>query len=109
MTALRGYIPAGGEAGAVGVHSLDHFTLQVPALAAADDFYSRFGLDVRADGNTLALRTFGQDHRWGAIVEGKAKRLHHISFGCYAEDLEPLKRRAETNGVALLDAPLGFE
>jgi aromatic ring-opening dioxygenase catalytic subunit (LigB family) len=35
MTALRGYIPAGGEAGAIGIHSLDHFTLQVPALATA--------------------------------------------------------------------------
>ena len=32
MTALRGYIPAGG---AVGAHSLDHFTLQVPDLAVA--------------------------------------------------------------------------
>ncbi|MBV8509633.1 MAG: VOC family protein [Xanthobacteraceae bacterium] len=109
MTALRGYIPAGGEAGAVGVHSLDHFTLQVPDLAAAEDFYSRFGLNVRPDGNTLALRTFGHDQRWGTIVAGERKRLHHISFGCYADDLEPLKRRAEANGVALLDAPPGFE
>jgi catechol 2,3-dioxygenase-like lactoylglutathione lyase family enzyme len=76
MTALRGYIPAGGEAGAVGVHSLDHFTLQVPDLAATEDFYSRFGLNVRPDGNNLALRTFGHDQRWGTIVDGKHKRLH---------------------------------
>jgi catechol 2,3-dioxygenase len=109
MTALRGHIPAAAEPGAIGVHSLDHFALQVPDLAPAERFYANFGLDVRLDGNALALRAFGQDQRWGIIVEGPRKRLHHVSFACYSADLEALKRRAEAAGVRLVDPPAGFE
>ena len=44
------------------------------------------------------------------MVEGaKAKALHHLSFGCYADDLPLLKARIEGNGVKLIDAPPGFE
>src|SRR6516165_9487992 len=103
MTALRGHIPAAVEPGAIGVHSLDHFALQVPDLAAAERFYTSFGLDVCLDGNALVLQTFGQDQRWGIVVEGRGKRLHHISFACYSGDLEALKRRAEAAGVRLVD------
>ena len=35
MTAMRGYIPAVIEQGALGVHSLDHFVLAVPDLLPA--------------------------------------------------------------------------
>ena len=109
MTALRGYIPPSDKSDAIGVHSLDHFALQVPDLTTAQRFYSGFGLDVREGKNALALRTFGQDQCWGAVIAGTNKRLHHISFGCYADDLERLKRRAEAKGVRLVDAPKGFE
>src|SRR6185369_9333525 len=50
------------------------------------------------------------DHRWGSVVEGtKAKALHHLSFGCYADDLPRLKARIEEQGVQLIDPPPGFE
>ena len=39
----------------------------------------------------------------------KTKALHHLSFGCYAEDLPRLKARIEGNGVKLIDPPPGFE
>ena len=87
MTAIRGYVSPTADQRALGVHSLDHFVLAVPDLKPAERFYSDFGLDVREDGNTLALMTFGHDHRWGSVIEGKRKRLHHLSFGCYADDL----------------------
>ncbi len=110
MTAIRGYVEAGKESGGLGVHSLDQFVLVVPDAAAAQDFYGTFGLDVEAKGNTLALKTFGHEHRWGLVVEGaKAKALHHLSFGCYAEDMSALKARIEGNGVKLVDPPPGFE
>jgi catechol 2,3-dioxygenase-like lactoylglutathione lyase family enzyme len=109
MTAIPGYVAPTTEAGALGVHSLDQFVLTVPDVNAAQDFYGNFGLDVGGDGNTLAIKTFGHPHRWGSLVEGKRKALHHLSFGCYAEDLQRLKTRIEGAGVALVDPPPGFE
>jgi len=108
MTAIRGYVPATDQPG-LGVHSLDHFVLVVPDLAPAQQFYSDFGLDVAVTGNALALKTFGLDQRWGTLVEGKRKKLHHLSFGCFPDDLPYLQERAEANGVELLDSPKGFE
>ena len=110
MTAIRGYVAPTTEADALGVHSLDQFVLAVPDASVAQDFYGNFGLDVQAKGNTLELKTFGHEHRWGSVVEGvKTKQMHHLSFGCYAEDLARLKARIEGNGVKLIDPPPGFE
>lgn len=105
MTAQRGYVEASRHTGALGVHSLDHFALEVPDLKIAADYFSHFGLDVRERSNVLELRTYGSDHTCGVIVEGPRKRLHHISFGCYGEDLARFKSRLEGNGVALVDSP----
>ena len=109
MTAIRGYVAPTTEADALGVHSLDQFVLAVPDANVAQEFYGNFGLDIARDGNTLAIKTFGHEHRWGSVVEGKTKALHHLSFGCYAEDLPRLKGRIEGNGVKLIDPPPGFE
>ena len=76
MTAIRGFVPPAGNR--LGVHSLDHFVLAVPDLAVAAKFYGSFGLDVREDDDTLALRTFGHDQRWGSVIEGGRKRLNRI-------------------------------
>ena len=107
MTAMRGYVPASGSG--LGVHSLDRFVIAVPDPVAAQKFYSDFGLDVDVAGNRLGLKTFGHEHRWGEVIEGQRKRLHHLSFGCYPDDLPYLQERAEASGVELLDAPKGFE
>ncbi|MCC6779840.1 MAG: VOC family protein [Hyphomicrobiales bacterium] len=109
MTAIRGHIPATVDRAALGVHSLDHFVLTVPDLSPARRFYSEFGLDVVKSGNALALRAGGQDHAWGLLVEGKRKRLHHLSFGCFPDDLPRLQERAEANGHEVVDPPTGFE
>lgn len=109
MTAIRGYIPATGERSALGVHSLDRFVLAVPDLLPAQRFYADFGLETQAAGDALALRTAGDEHPWGLLVEGKRKRLHHLSFGCYPDDLPYLQERAEANGADLVAAPPGFE
>ncbi len=107
MTAIRGYVPA--AATGLGVHSLDRFVLSVPDLAAAEHFYSEFGLNVAPSGNALALKTFGRDQQWGLVVEDKRKKLHHLAFGCYPDDLPYLQERAEESGVEILDPPRGFE
>jgi hypothetical protein len=97
MTAIRGYVPPTADEAAIGIHSLDQFVLTVPDLKAAQHFYGNFGLDIHEDGNALGLNTFGHDHRWGSVIEGASKRLHHLSFGCYAQDLQKLRAgRKET-------------
>ena len=81
MTAIRGYVAPTTEADALGVHSLDQFVLAVPDASVAQEFYGNFGLDLRRDGNTLAIKTFGHEHRWGSVVEGsKTKALKAIDF-----------------------------
>jgi catechol 2,3-dioxygenase len=109
MTAIRGYVPPSTDEAALGVHSLDQFVLSVPDLKPAQHFYTNFGLDVREKDNSLLLHTFGHEHRWGSVTEGTRKCIHHLSFGCYPEDLPRLKARIEGNGVTLLDPPAGFE
>ena len=108
MTAIRGYIPPTGDQSAIGVHSLDRFVLAVPDLLPAQRFYADFGLEVHTAGNALSLTAAGDDHPWGLLVEGKRKRLHHLSFGCYADDLPYLQERAEANGAEFVDPPAGF-
>jgi catechol 2,3-dioxygenase-like lactoylglutathione lyase family enzyme len=110
MTAIRGYVAPTEESGALGVHSLDQFVLAVPDASAAEDFYGNFGLDVQRKGNSLELKTYGHEHRWGSVIEGtKAKALNHLSFGCYAEDIGRLKARIEGQSIKLVDPPPGFE
>ncbi len=109
MTANPDYVAPTHEADTLGVHSLDQFVLAVPDASVAQDFYGSFGLDVERQGNVLAIKTFGHEHRWGSVIEGKKKGLHHLSFGCYAEDLPWLKTRIEGSGVKLTDPPPGFE
>ncbi len=110
MTAIAGYVAPEAKSGDLGVHSLDQFVLTVPDANVAEDFYTNFGLNMVRNGNTLLLKTFGHEHAWGSVVEtSKAKALHHLSFGCYAEDIARLKTRIEGAGVKLIDPPPGFE
>lgn len=77
----------------VGIHSLDHFALEVPDLDAATHFFTHFGLDVARHDDCLRLRTFGNPHVWAEIVEGPAKRLRSIRLGAYERDLPALSSR----------------
>lgn len=102
-TSENSSIPQTRRAGALAVHSLDHFTLDVPDLAVAQRFYSTFGLDVCAHGDALGLHAPGNPHRW-AIVRRAAgdKRLSGLCFRAYPEDLADLRERALGRGLALL-------
>jgi catechol 2,3-dioxygenase len=102
-------IPPGRRRDAFGIHSIGEFVLEVPALQDAERFYGAFGLQVTSEGNQLALRTRSNPHRWGRVVEGPRKHLHHISFHCYGEDLERFGAHLRGQGVPLVPAPRGFE
>ena len=109
MTMIRSFTPSPRRPGELGVHSLDHFSVTVPKMSVAENFYAAFGLDLKADGNQLGLTTFGNPHRWGVLTEGPAKKLKYISFGAYEEDVAALRERIESQGIQLLDPPKGFD
>ena len=109
MTAQAGYQPAVRKPGALGIHSIGEFVLAVPDAAPAADFYGAFGLDTRATGNQLSLHTTGDGYRWGRVIEGPGKAMHHISFHCFDEDLPRFRAHIEAAGEKLLDPPPGFD
>jgi catechol 2,3-dioxygenase-like lactoylglutathione lyase family enzyme len=109
MTQIRSYTAPPRRPGALGVHSLDHYSLTVPDLAQADRFYADFGLETRARGNTLELYTHDNPHCWAALAEGKRKKLHYLSFGAFADDVEKFRARLDERAIERIDPPAGFE
>lgn len=82
-----------------GVHSIDHFALNVPSLAEADHFYRNFGLTVNGSADELELRA--QDgHRWARVLPAAGKSLAYLSFNCYAADLAQIERQARAAGAS---------
>lgn len=106
--AMGSFIEA-SKTGELGVHSLDTFVMQVPSFRRAQEFFTSFGLDIREEGRTLTLRTFGNHHVWATLVEGERRKLQYLSFGAYAEDLPRFKSHLERLGIRLMDGPPGFE
>lgn len=89
----------------LGIHSLDHYALEVPSLDTARDFYTSFGLDARQENGALVLRTFGSSHPWAYLYEGPRKKLRHIAFGAYREDLPALRQQVISEGCAVAPLP----
>ncbi len=107
MTAIQGYIAPTRRPGELGVHSLDHFSLNVPDLKVAHHFYSNFGLSVPEEGEGLGMYVPGTAHRWGTISEGPRKKFGHVSFGVFEDDLPRFRARMQEMRVAELDPPKG--
>lgn len=108
MTAINGQIGITKRPGELGVHSMDNFKMVVPDLQVAENFYKSFGLDVREEGGSLGLYTFGSDHRWVSIGEGSQKKLNYLSFGVFEEDFDRMKKRVENESIKLIDPPKGL-
>jgi catechol 2,3-dioxygenase-like lactoylglutathione lyase family enzyme len=93
--------------GALGVHSIDHFAVQVPDLAVARNFYSAFGLDVRDEQGGLGLYASASPHCWARYSQGPVKQLAYVSFGIFAEDEAALAAHFDSNGIKRITAPAG--
>jgi catechol 2,3-dioxygenase len=94
-------IAASRRAGTLAVHSLDHFTLDVPDLKQAAQFYRAFGLEVREEGAALGLYTAGNPQRWAVLRPAARKRLSGLCFRAYPEDVADLRARAAAKGWQL--------
>jgi catechol 2,3-dioxygenase-like lactoylglutathione lyase family enzyme len=90
--------------GRLGIHSIGGFSLIVPNLEEAHDFYDAFGLDVRTTPLGLDLRT-PDGWSWGLVVEGERKKLRHITFHSYANDSLALRERLIARGITFEDPP----
>jgi catechol 2,3-dioxygenase-like lactoylglutathione lyase family enzyme len=96
------------ERAAFGVHSIDHFVLEVPDLAEARRFLSAFGFDIESRDDPearLLLRASGSDHVWAGVRQGARKRLAWLSFNGFADDFEPLREQILAAGGRPAAAP----
>jgi len=109
VTQLKGFIQPTRRPGALGVHSLDHFSFSVPDLKEAQRFYTTFGLTVEEDSNRLHLQAGLNPHRCVSISEGETKALSYLSFGVFAEDFPRFKKHFEDLGVSQIDPPTGID
>ncbi|AET95603.1 VOC family protein [Caballeronia zhejiangensis] len=82
----------------VGVHSIDHFALEVPDLSAAKVFFGAFGLAVDETIDGLELRASASDHVWARVLKGSRKQLAYLSLNCFGDDLAALTAQVETAG-----------
>ncbi|PND32737.1 metapyrocatechase [Achromobacter sp. HZ01] len=82
-----------------GVHSIDHFALQVPDLEQAERFLRAFGLEVAHAGGALELRCAGDDHCWSRIVGGGPKQLAYLSLNCYEDEFDAIREQALAAGA----------
>lgn len=84
-----------------GIHSVDHFALEVPSLDEAEKFFATFGLRVtRKKGpEHLELRASESDHVWGRVFSGQSKRMAYLSLNCYPNELDDLVAQLKANGA----------
>ncbi|MBK5354585.1 VOC family protein [Pseudomonas sp. TH41] len=87
-----------------GVHSIDHYALNVPSLDEACQFFESFGLDVLREQNQLLLRAT-DGHVWAKIFPAASKSLAYLSFNCYEQDYAALRQQIETAGGVFEDRP----
>ena len=91
---------------AVGVHSIDHFAIQVPELPVAKTFFETFGLEVEETDNQLDLRASASDHVWGRILSGSRKQLAYLSVPSASRMISPRWLcRSKTLAASVLSRP----
>lgn len=88
-----------------GIHSVDHFALEVPSLDDAEKFFSTFGLRVtrQTASQHLELRASASEHVWGRIFPGTSKRLAYLSLSCYPNEHEGLVAQLKKRDVQLVN------
>ncbi len=88
------------------LQSLQYVALTVPDLAVGEALYKSMGLQAREDGAQLAFRCAGREQDQVRLIEGPAKRIHHVSFGVSANCLPFFVKHLAAGNIPLTDAPL---
>lgn len=87
------------------VSNLQHIGLEVPDIETGLTYYADAGLETSARDSLGIVRCHGRDQDQVRLIEGRRKKLHHVSFGTDEADFADVRGRLERDGVALLDAP----
>ncbi len=87
------------------MHSLLGYTLSVPDVAAGKRFYEDFGLVGREHGDRLDFKVAEGDSEPVTLLQGRGRRLHHLTFGVAPGDIKPMQQRLEKFGTTLIDPP----
>ena len=90
-------------------HSLLAVGIVQPRLEEAVDFYSAFGLSAREEHGALALRAATSTAPAATLREGPKRRVGHLTFGAYEEDIPRFKTHIAAMGLKLADPPKGVE
>jgi catechol 2,3-dioxygenase len=86
-----------------GVHSIDHFALNVPSLSEAEHFFTAFGLDVTRTSGALDVRA-ADGHRWARVLPADRKSLAWLSFNCFEGDLSKIARQVSAAGSTIMSS-----
>ena len=93
-----------------GIHSINHFAIDVPDLSVETDFLVNFGLRVTDKGEFLEVRAADSEHVWIRVGRGKQKKFTFLSVGCYQQDFEGLVKQILENGGKTAERPsLGID
>jgi catechol 2,3-dioxygenase-like lactoylglutathione lyase family enzyme len=87
------------------IHSIDHFALNVPSVAAAEYFFRAFGLDVSTAGDhaqVLDVRA-ADGHRWARVLPSTSKSLAYLSLNCFEEDFDAIRNQVQAAGAQIVD------
>ncbi|WP_414449668.1 VOC family protein [Burkholderia sp. 22PA0099] len=90
-----------------GVHSIDHFALNVPSIDEAERFFGAFGLAVTRAGtraDELEVRA-ADGWRWARVLPAARKSLAYLSFNCFDGDLDALREQARAAGARFTAGP----
>jgi catechol 2,3-dioxygenase len=79
------------------IHSIDHFTLGVPGMSEAHQFFDSFGLNVETTVNGLQMTAGSSAHIWFRVVRSSQKQLIYMTLNCFAEEYSALAARIEAN------------
>ena len=91
------------------ISGLHHYALEVPDLAIADGFLQDFGLLTAEKDGALVASCAGREQEQVRMLEGRAKRLHHVSFTVRPGSLDALRESLERAGTRVIEPPAGAD
>jgi catechol-2,3-dioxygenase len=91
------------------ISGLHHYALEVPDLAVADGFLQDFGLETAEKDGALVAACAGRDQEQVLMLEGPAKRLHHVTFTLQAGTLDGVLGSLQRAGAPVTEPPAGAD
>ncbi len=89
------------------ISGLHHYSLELPDLAVADSFLQDFGLTTAEKDGALVARCHGRGQEQVRMVEGPAKRLHHVSFTLWPDSLDRVREALDRAGTPIIEPRRG--